>query len=106
IHFPRVAGYRVELPEDRIKANFNDESRLELTPELIGATRTRNSGIIGETIDLGLEHTDTVRKLQVIYELTSHLVLTKWRDKNGDPQLQLFGQCKRLVREWLESYLI
>ena len=32
IRFPRVAGYRVELPEERLTARFNDDSTLELTP--------------------------------------------------------------------------
>jgi type III restriction enzyme len=48
IRFPRVVGYRVELPEERLTAQFNDDSLLELTPKLIGATTTQNSGIIGE----------------------------------------------------------
>jgi type III restriction enzyme len=32
ICFPRVAGYRVELPEERLEAEFNSDSVLELTP--------------------------------------------------------------------------
>src|SRR6202012_3450931 len=52
IRFPRVGGYRVELPEDRLIADFTEDSVLELTPELVGATETRNSGIIGEGVDL------------------------------------------------------
>src|SRR5437868_12273063 len=42
IRFPRVAGYRVELPNDRLTANFTADSVLELTPDLIGATETQN----------------------------------------------------------------
>ena len=38
--------------------------------------------------------------------LTSHLVMTKWRDADGDPQLHLFGQLKRIVREWLDGHLV
>src|ERR1700756_213626 len=33
IRFPRVAGYRIELPEERLIATFNDDSTLELTPD-------------------------------------------------------------------------
>src|SRR6202008_1978734 len=51
IRFPRVEGYRTELPEERLTAKFGDDSILELTPELVGATNTRNSGIIGEPVD-------------------------------------------------------
>ncbi|MCA9418967.1 MAG: restriction endonuclease, partial [Candidatus Omnitrophica bacterium] len=106
IRFPRVVGYRVELPEERLRADFNQDSVMELTPGLVGATETRNSGIIGEHVDLNLDHTGDVRPSQVIYELTSHLVLNKWRDANGEPQLNLFGQLKRIARQWIEGYLV
>jgi type III restriction enzyme len=36
IRFPRVQGYRVELPEERLRARFTEDSILELTPELVG----------------------------------------------------------------------
>ena len=106
IRFPRVQGYRAELPTERLTADFNSDSILELTPDLVGATETRQSGIIGATVDLTLVHAGDVRPSQVVYELTSHLVLTKWRDANGDPQLHLFGQLKRIARQWLEGYLV
>lgn len=105
IRFPRVVGYRTELPEDRLTATFTPESTLELTPDLVGATSTRNAGIIGEPVDLDLIHTGEVRTSQVLYELTTHLLMTKWRDANGDPQLYLFGQLKRIAREWIENHL-
>src|SRR6185369_16269615 len=56
IRFPRVEGYRVELPEERLAADFNDDSILLLTPDLVGPSITKNSGIIGESVDLSLEH--------------------------------------------------
>ena len=55
IRFPRVEGYRVELPEERLTAEFNDDSILELTPDLVGPSITRNQGIIGEGVDLNLD---------------------------------------------------
>jgi len=106
IQFPRVVGYRVELPQERLTANFNDDSILELTPELVGATETRNSGIIGEQVDLNLVHTGDVRPSQVLYELTSHLVLYKWREPDQPPQLHLFGQLKRIAKQWLDTCLV
>ena len=106
IRFPRVQGYRAELPEDRLTTRFDADSVLELTPDLIGATETRNSGIIGETVDLNLVHTGDVRPSQLVYELTSHLLLSKWRDANGEPQLHLFGQLKRIARQWLDTCLV
>ena len=106
IRFLRVAGYRTELPEDRLTAEFTDDSTLELTPDLVGATETQNSGIIGEPVSLNLVHTGDVRPSQVVYELTSHLLLTRWRDENGEPKLHLFGQLKRITRQWLQEHLV
>ena len=106
IRFPRIAGYRIELPEERLTAQFNDDSVLELTPDLVGATETQNSGIIGEKVDLNLVHTGDVRPSQVLYELTSYLVLNKWRDQGEDPKLHLFGQLKRIAKQWLDGYLV
>src|SRR5207249_12311412 len=99
IQLPRVVGYRVELPQERLTASFNDDSSLELTPESVGATETRNSGIIGEQVDLNLVHTGDVRPSQVLYELTSHLVLYKWREPDQPPKLHLFGQLKRIAKQ-------
>ena len=68
IRFPRVEGYRVELPEERLTAEFNDDSVLELTPDLVGPPITRNSGIIGEGVDLSLEHIGDMRPSQVLFD--------------------------------------
>jgi type III restriction enzyme len=106
IRFPRITGYRVELPEERLTAEFNEDSVMELTPDLVGATETQNSGIIGERVDLNLVHTGDVRPSQVLYELVSHLILTKWRDPGEEPKLHLFGQLKRITRQWLDNYLV
>jgi len=106
ISFPHVLGYRTELPVERLTAEFGDDSYLELTPELVGATITNNSGIIGTGVNLTLDHTKDVRPSTVVYELTSHLVYTKWRDGNGDPQLHLFDQLKRIARQWIDKYLV
>jgi len=106
IRFPRVVGYRIELPEERLTAEFNEDSVMELTPDLVGATETQNSGIIGENVNLNLVHTADVRPSQVLYELVSHLVLTKWRDPGEEPKLHLFGQLKRIAKQWLDNYLV
>jgi len=103
IRFPRVQGYRVELPEDGISATFDADSTLILTPALVGATETQNSGIIGESVNLTLAHTADVRPSQVVFELTSHLVLHKWRTPGEAPRLHLFGQLKRVVKQWLDE---
>ena len=106
IQFPRVSGYRVELPEDRIAAAFNEDSIFELTPAIVGPSITKNSGIIGETVDLSLEHIRDMRKSTLLFNLTHRLLYTKWRDQGEEPGLHMFGQLKRIARQWLDTYLI
>ena len=107
IQFPRVVGYRVELPEEKLTATFTADSTLELSPDLVGATVTENSGIIGEKVALNLIHNNDVRPSTVIFELAVHLLQTKYRDGDGQPKNHLFGQLKRITRQWLEGgYLV
>ena len=106
IRFPRVAGYRVELPEERLTAKFNDDSTLVLTPDLVGPSITRNQGIIGEAVNLTLEHLGEMRPSTLLFHLTQRLVYTKWRDAGEASKLHLFGQLKRITREWLDNHLV
>ena len=106
IRFPRVAGYRVELPEERLRAEFNDDSVLELTPDLVGPSITTNRGIIGEGVDLNLVHTGDLRPSTLLFHLTQRLLYTKWRDPGEEPRLHLFGQLKRVTKQWLDRCLV
>jgi type III restriction enzyme len=105
IVFPRVEGYRVELPEERLVARFSDDSTLTLTPDLVGPCETRNEGIIGEGVNLTVEHLGDVRASTLLFHLTHRLIYTKWRDPGEEPKLHLFGQLKRIAKEWLDHHL-
>ena len=106
IRFPRVEGYRVELPEERLEAKFDSDSTLELSPELVGPSINQNAGIIGETVDMTLEHLDDMRPSSLLFHLTKRLVMTKWRDPGEEPKMHLFGQLKRISKQWLDTCLI
>lgn len=106
ILFPNVAGYRVELPEEQLTAEFTQDSILELTPELVGPSITRNSGIIGESVNLNLEHLGDMRRSTLLFHLTQRLLYTKWRDPEEAPKLHLFGQLKRITKQWLDTCLV
>ena len=105
IRFPRVEGYRVELPEERIEAKFDDDSILVLTPELVGPSITQNAGIIGETVNLNLEHLGDMRPSSLLFNVTHRLLYTKFRDPGEPPPLHLFGQLKRVTKQWLDTCL-
>jgi type III restriction enzyme len=105
IRFPRVAGYRVELPEERLEAKFTADSVLDLTPDLVGPSITRQEGIIGEGVELTLKHLEDMRQSTVLFHLTRHLIYNHWRDAGDAPKLHLFGQLKRITKQWLDGCL-
>jgi len=106
IRFPRVLGYRVEFPAECLAAEFNEDSILILTPDLVGPSKTNNQGIIGESVDLDLEHLDMMRRSTLLFHVTKRLLYTKWRDPGEEPRLHLFGQLKRITRQWLDTCLV
>ena len=105
ITYPRVTGYRVDLPEDEIQAKFCDDSVLHLTPETVAATRTNNQGIVGEGVEMDMSHLKDTRESTIAFHLTKHLIYSQFRDAGDVPKLHLFGKLKRIVRKWMQNYL-
>ncbi len=103
ITFPRVSGYRVELPNEKLRATFSPNSLLELTPLLVGPCTVLLEGIVGEGITLDVKHLDKVRPSTVAFNLAKHLLYKHFRDPGEEPKLHLFGQLKRITREWLDG---
>ena len=106
IRFPRVQGYRVELPEEHVDAKFGQDSTLVLTPDIVGPSVTHNAGIIGEGVDLNLIHRRDLRPATLVYHLTKTLLEKHWRAPEQEPKLHLFGQLKRVTRRWLADHLV
>ena len=106
IRFPRIEGYRVELPEERLEAKFDADSVLELNPGLVGPSEVQNSGIIGQTADMTLQHLGDMRPSTLLFHITQRLVMTKWRDPGEEPKMHLFGQLKRIAKQWLDTCLV
>jgi type III restriction enzyme len=106
IKFPRVVGYKVDLPNDRLTANFNENSKLVLSPKIVGPASTDVSGIIGAQETFDLKHLQDTRRSTILYHLTTHLIYNHWRGAGEDPALTLFGEIKRITAEWMDKYLV
>ena len=106
IVFPRVAGYRRELPEDRLDARFDRDSVLTLTPELVGPSITRNEGIVGEGVTLTPEYLAAQRKQTIAYHLALRLLDRHFRNPGDPPPMHLFSQLRSIAVRWIkEGYL-
>ncbi|TWA62123.1 type III restriction enzyme [Azospirillum brasilense] len=103
IAYPRVEGYRVELPNERLSATFSENSTLYLTPELVGPCSVLLEGIVGEGVTLNVDHLEKVRPSTIAYNLAKHLLFKHFRDPGEEPKLHLFGPLKRITKQWLDA---
>lgn len=105
IVFPRVEGYRIDFPEERLEADFTGMEPYVLTPEKVSATEVLMAGVVGETETLTQDHLGK-RRSTVAMELAKHLVFHKLRDPNGAPRIHLIPRAKAIANRWLESRLV
>ncbi|MGE9294813.1 MAG: BPTD_3080 family restriction endonuclease [Puniceicoccales bacterium] len=106
IVFPRVVGYRIDLPEEKLEANFVPDSKLVLTPDMVGPGQTQMEGIVGEGVMLTVAEMKDKRPSTISFELAKYLLYSYFKDGDGESKLHLFYQIQRIVRRWLdEGYL-
>jgi type III restriction enzyme len=99
ITFPRLQGYRFELPTERLNARFTQDSRLALSTANI-PTWTENRPIVGESSVHTLDDLKKKRDSEVAF-LLAKLVLEKyWEDRP-----YLFPQVLGIARRWLTECL-
>lgn len=105
IRFPRVAGYRTELPSENFMANFGADSILTLTPELVGPCTVRLEGLVGEGHDISPESLDEMRPNSVAVHLTKKLIELYFREPDQDVPYYLYNQLQPITRKWIKTCL-
>ena len=103
IEFPRVTGYRVELPDQSLSAHFTEASKLNLSVDRLGPSITQNSGIIGKGKELNLDHLEEVRRGEITFHLTAYLIENHLREAGELPPIHLFHQVQRIVNQWIDQ---
>jgi type III restriction enzyme len=106
IRFPRLDGYRTELPQDVIRADFEGSEPFELTPELVGATETVNAGLIGEQAELTLDHLSDMRTSTIVLRLAEWIVKRRLTDTGQPVNAGLVMQMRTIVRRWMAEKLV
>lgn len=102
IRFPRVLGYRFELPGKRLSARFGAEARLELSTRDT-PTQTELSSIMGESEVHTLDHLRGRREQEVAFWLAKRVLEQYFRDDEGNVEAWLFPQVLGIARRWLDE---
>jgi len=103
IIFPRVSGYRRDLPSEKLEAAFTADSRLEITPADIGPTSVVMEGIVGAGVTITPQVLERLRPSEISFNLAKHLLYARFRDDEGFPKQHLFPHIQRLARRWLDE---
>jgi type III restriction enzyme len=100
ITFPRVSGYRYELPAEKLTANFSGDSGYILSTQDV-PSKTENAPIVGETVIHTLDDLKKRREQEVAF-LIAKLTLEKYfRDNEGNIKQWLFPQLLDITKRWL-----
>ena len=113
ITFPRLLGYRYDLPEARLEVKFTAESNLTLSAADL-PTKTENAPIIGESVIHDLQELKNRRENEVAF-LLAKLTLEKYFRQDGekntenaqrhkfDSEVQgwRFPQVLEIAKRWL-----
>jgi type III restriction enzyme len=100
ITFPRLVGYRYEVPGERLTAAFTDESRLTLSTADL-PTKTENAPIVGESSIHTLDDLKQRRPNEIAF-LLAKLTLEKYfRDGDNNQKPWLFPQLLGIAKRWL-----
>lgn len=102
IQFPRVIGYRYDLPAERIAARFNESHAMTLTTKDV-VTWVECDPIVGQVDVHTLDDLRGVRMQAVAFGLARRLLESHFRDEDGHPRVWLFPQLVAICRRWLEE---
>ena len=105
ITFPRIDGYRYDLPAERLEARFSADSNKILTTADI-PTKVENAPIVGETVIHELDDIKKRRPQEVAFLLAKLVLERYFRNDPQDLKPWLFPDLLTIARRWLAECLV
>jgi type III restriction enzyme len=104
IQFPKLDGYRVELPDEKLHADFDEDSRMHLDQATV-ALWVRNQGVIGAAAEVDLEDIRNARPQRIAFAIAKTLIEREqfFAALGGAHRPWLFPQLVAITRRWLDE---
>jgi len=102
ITFPRLMGYRYEIPTEKLVPKFTADSKLALSSESI-PTKVESAPIIGETIIHTLDDLKRLRDQEVVFLLAKRALETFFRDDDQNLKFWFYPQVVEIARRWYDE---
>jgi len=105
ITFPRLTGYRYELPDEKLKATFTDNSKFILSTIDI-PTKVQLDPIVGESSIHTLDDLKKRRVQEVAFLLAKLTLENHFQDDEGNIKPFLFPQVLDITKQWISECVI
>lgn len=106
IIFPNVMGYRVEIEEGELNADFSGRPNFEMDFTKYPVKTIMTNAMSNATDTLEAKSHKELRDAQVIFSLTRSLIKWHFSDEDHNRQFQKFNKLKKITEEWYRKKLI
>jgi type III restriction enzyme len=104
ISFPRLLGYRYDIPGERLTAKFTEDVCFSLSTAEI-PTKTELNPIVGEQSIHTLDDLKRRRTNEVAFQLAKLILEKYFRDDDGNDKPWLFPQLLAIAKRWIAECL-
>ncbi|MDZ7711768.1 MAG: DEAD/DEAH box helicase family protein [Rhodovibrio sp.] len=104
VRFPRVAGYRIQLPDERLEATFNANHIWRVTPDE-APSKTELEAVVGEQAELNLDRLKQRREQEAQFYVASRALQLYFKDGDDQPKWHLFPHVLRITKTWFRDCL-
>jgi type III restriction enzyme len=100
ITFPKLDGYRVEIPDEDLFYDPKGLARFVIGPSEV-PTWTESAGIVGPSERTSDSQLAPAREQEVAFALAHRLVDSHFNDEGKNPRPWLFPRLTQICRQWL-----
>ena len=104
IKFPKLDGYRVELPEAPVEFDHEHTTAIVVDESLV-ATWTEAQGIVGETDESELRIVKEARRQEIVFNVAAEVLRRHFQGHQGALKPWLFPELLRITRLWYDEKL-
>jgi len=105
ITFPRLLGYRYDLPTAHLTAEFTPDSTKTLATDEVPVITVLDP-IVGESIETNLDDLKLRRPQEVAFRIAKRVLDTYFRADDGAEQPWLYPQLLSITERWLAECVV
>jgi type III restriction enzyme len=105
VTFPRLLGYRYDLPTARLTAAFTPDSTKVLATDEVPVVTVLDP-IVGESIETNLDDLKLRRPQEVAFRIAKRVLDTYFRVADGAEQPWLYPQLLAIAERWLAECVV